>query len=249
MGDELPVGPYRYGLPGTHRQGGPPTGKNGDIGGTEKTLAGDPFQGGRIPIQTSQQAAANLHVGDAGQKHPWHQLGGQGPPLGTPYAPKPAGTAMAPHPLEPGAGHNPTHGEPKQIDGLIGAKAVLDPISQPLRQHLKGREAQTMGQMGDPQVRTPSRQPSFQPAKQFGAIPQSVHENQGRRLRAPHHLGLVIRATLKDRHPAIDLLHQEQPGNLVGKGHRRETELRHGLGLHDLPVDFVCVSERNKTHK
>jgi hypothetical protein len=63
---------------------------------------------------------------------------------------------MAAHPLQPGTGHNPTHGEPKQIDGLIGPKALLNPISQALGQHLKGREAQAMGQMGDPEVRTPA---------------------------------------------------------------------------------------------
>jgi hypothetical protein len=61
---------------------------------------------------------------------------------------------MAAKPLEPGAGHNPTHGEPKQINRLIGPKVLLDPISQALRQHLEGREAQAMGQMGDPKVRT-----------------------------------------------------------------------------------------------
>jgi hypothetical protein len=63
---------------------------------------------------------------------------------------------MAAQPLQPGAGHNPTHGEPEQINGLIGPKALPNPISQALRQHLKGRKAQAMGQMGDPEVRTPA---------------------------------------------------------------------------------------------
>jgi hypothetical protein len=63
---------------------------------------------------------------------------------------------MAAQPLQPGAAHNPTHGEPKQIDGPIGPKALLNPISQALGQHLKGRKAQAMGQMGDPEVRTPA---------------------------------------------------------------------------------------------
>ena len=68
MGDELPVGPYRYGLPGTHRQGGPPTGKNGDIGGTEKTLASDPFQGSRVAVEAAQQAASAVEQIAGAQK-------------------------------------------------------------------------------------------------------------------------------------------------------------------------------------
>ena len=78
---------------------------------------------------------------------------------------------MAAQPLQPGAGHNPTHGEAKQINRLIEAKSLLDPIAQALRQHLKGREAQAMGQMGDPKVRTSPFQTGLQPAKQLGGIP------------------------------------------------------------------------------
>jgi hypothetical protein len=84
---------------------------------------------------------------------------------------------MAAQPLQPGAGHNATHGETQQINGLIGPKVLLDPISQALRQNLKGRKAQAMGQMGDPQIRTPPIQTGLQTAKQLGGVPQAVHQN------------------------------------------------------------------------
>ena len=107
-------------------------------------------------------------------------MGGSGALLGAAHADEPAGAAVAPLQLDPGAADHPTHREAKQIDGGMGAEGRLDVAAQDPSQFLHRGATKPDGQLGYQQGEAPISQPLLEAMEQSRGIPKTVHQHQRR---------------------------------------------------------------------
>jgi len=131
----------------------------------------------------ANERAADLHVANAGQQSPGHQLCGQGPPLGAAHTHKPASALVAAVLLDPGPCQQPAHRKPQEIHRLAVAKGVNDLRVEARRQGFQWNLPQAVLQMGNQQWVATAIQLFHEPSEQFRGVPQPVDEHQRGMLR------------------------------------------------------------------